>query len=301
MKSKIIVIEDTQEDFESLKKTLPLEEYTLLHAPNGYKGIELIEEEMPDLVILDLVLPDVDGFEVCKRIRQDERFISLPILFYTSSGNLDNKLIGLAVGGSDFLIKGSDSREVNIRIRNLLRSKKMFDDVVKLSVVDALTHVYNRRYFQHRLADELERGRRYNREFCCIIMDIDNFKGINDTYGHPVGDLVLKRIGSLLRRNIRSADVLCRYGGDEFGLLLPETTSHGAFITAERIRTLLEKKDLGKPDNEIKTTLSLGISSLVEGGALGTDELVTQADVALYKAKQEGRNRTKIYGSHMEA
>ncbi|MFH2137823.1 MAG: diguanylate cyclase [Candidatus Omnitrophota bacterium] len=296
MRNRIVVIEDTKEDFEELLKTLTPNEFEVLWADNGYKGLELIEQEMPDMVILDLVLPDVDGFEICKRIRQDERFASLPILFHTSSGNLDNKLLGLALGASDFLIKGSDPRELKVRIKNLLQSKKVFDDVVKLSVVDSLTHVYNRRYFQHRLADEFERGKRYHREFCCVIVDIDNFKQVNDTYGHPTGDLVIKRVATFLRRNIRAADVLCRYGGDEFGLLLPETNTQGAIITAERLRILMAKKDLGKPECSAVLTLSLGISSIVDGGAMDLDELVTQADVALYKAKQAGRNRVKVYG-----
>ncbi|MCK5345279.1 MAG: GGDEF domain-containing protein, partial [Candidatus Heimdallarchaeota archaeon] len=128
------------------------------------------------------------------------------------------------------------------------------------------------------------------------IMDIDKFKEINDTYGHPIGDLVLRRVANLLRRNIRSADVLCRYGGDEFGLLLPETDMQGAYITAERIRHLTEKKDMGMPEHSIKVTLSCGISSLIEAEPMGMDELVTQADVALYKAKQAGRNAVRIYG-----
>ncbi len=296
MKSKILVIEDSQEDFETISQMLSSEEYDLIHESEAGKTISVLEEKNPDLLILDLVLPDSDGFEVCRQVRADERFANLPILFFTAVNNMDNRLIGLQLGASDFLSKGCDSREVSLRVRNLLRSKKIFDEVVKLSVVDSLTHVYNRRYFQHRLLDEFERGKRYNRDFCCVIIDVDYFKQINDTLGHPAGDMVLKRIAGILRRNIRSADVLCRYGGDEFGLLLPETDFAGAGITAERIRSIVAKTDVGKPQYSANVTLSIGISSLLEGGALGMDELVTQADVALYQSKRKGRNRICYYG-----
>lgn len=296
MSSKIFVVEDSKKDAEFLQNTLSKEKYTVIHAPDGKTAFEMLEKTQPDIIILDLLLPDMDGFEICKRLRSEERFLSIPILFYSSSINLDNKLLGLQLGASDFLGKGCDERELLLRLRNLLQYKKQYDEMVKLSVVDSLTHVYNRRYFQHRLMDEFERGRRYDREFCCMIIDVDNFKDVNDGHGHPVGDDVLKNVAAILRRNTRAADVLCRYGGDEFGLLLPETNFPGAFVTAERVRAIVEKTDFSKTDNPVKVTLSFGISSLIEGGALGMDELVTQADVALYQAKRSGRNQISFYG-----
>ena len=296
MASKIFVVEDNNKDLGFLRATLAKEKYTVIHASDGKTALELLEKNQPDIIILDLLLPDMDGFEICKRLRVEERFSSIPILFFTSSMNLDNKLLGLQLGASDFLGKDCNEAELLLRIRNLLRYKKQYDEVVKLSVIDSLTHVYNRRYFHHRLMDEFERGRRYDREFCCVIIDVDHFKTINDTHGHPVGDDVLRHVAAILRRNIRAADVLCRYGGDEFGLLLPETNFPGAFVTAERVRCIVEKTNFSKPDNPIKVTLSFGISSLIEGGVLGMDELVTQADVALYQAKRGGRNQISFYG-----
>jgi len=294
--SKIFVIEDNQKDLDFLKSALEKEKYTVIHAQDAKTAFSLLEKEQPDLVIVDVVLPDSDGFEVCQKLHAEERFINIPLLFLTHAMNIDNKLLGLQLGASDFLAKDCDERELLLRIRNLLRFKKHFDDVIRLSVVDSLTHVYNRRYFQHRLIDEFERGKRYDREFCCMIIDVDHFKEVNDTLGHPVGDRVLKRVSGILRRNIRAADILCRYGGDEFGLLLPETNFQGAFVTAERVRSIVEKTDLGKPEHTVKLTLSCGISSLVEGGAMSMEELVTQADVALYQAKRAGRNQISFYG-----
>ncbi len=296
MTSKILVVEDAQKDFDFLNKALEKEKFNIVRSADGKNLLVLLEKENPDLIVLDLLLPETDGFELCKIIRSEERYMNTPILFFTSSMNLDNKLLGLALGASDFLAKDCDGRELIIKIKNLLYAKKRYDDVLRLSVVDSLTHVYNRRYFQHRLRDEFERGRRYDRDFCCLIIDVDKFKEVNDTLGHPIGDKVLIAIADILRSNIRAADVLCRYGGDEFGLLLPETNFQGAYVTAERVRSKVEKTNLATAENPVFISLSCGISSLVEGGAMGMDELVTQADVALYKAKKAGRNQISFYG-----
>jgi len=296
MTSKILVVEDTQKDFDFLIKTLENEKFIIARSPDGKNFLELMEKENPDLIILDLILPETDGFELCKIIRSEERFLNTPILFFSSSINMDNKLLGLQLGASDFLAKNCDRRELIIKIKNLLNAKRRYDDALRLSVVDSLTHVYNRRYFQHRLRDEFERGRRYDRDLCCLIIDVDKFKEVNDTLGHPMGDKVLKSIADILRSNIRAADVLCRYGGDEFGLLLPETNFQGAYVAAERVWSKVEKTNLIAGENLISISLSCGISSLVEGGAMGMDELITQADVALYKAKRAGRNQISFYG-----
>ncbi|MBU1044652.1 MAG: diguanylate cyclase [Candidatus Omnitrophica bacterium] len=296
MTSKILIVEDTQKDFDSFQQTLVNEKFIIVRSSDGKNLFELMEKENPDLIILDLILPETDGFELCKIIRSEERFLNIPILFFSSSLNMDNKLLGLQLGASDFLSKDCDSRELIIKIKNLLRTKRLYDDVVRLSVVDSLTHVYNRRYFQHRLRDEFERARRYDRDFCCLIIDVDKFKEVNDTLGHPIGDKALKSIADILRSNIRTADILCRYGGDEFGLLLPETNFQRAYVTAERVRSKVEKINLATEEKPVFISLSCGISSLVEGGALGMEELVTQADVALYKAKKAGRNQISFYG-----
>jgi diguanylate cyclase (GGDEF) domain len=296
MKHKILIVEDNLEDFERVQKLVAAENYDISYAPDGASVFPIMEKEIPDLIILDLLLPDVDGFELCKRIRGDERFGHVPLLFYSSAASIDNKLLGLQLGASDFLGKDCDPRELLLRLQNLLRAKVVFDEMVKLSVIDSLTHAYNRRYFQHRLVDEFERGKRYNRDFCCVIVDVDHFKQVNDTFGHPAGDAVLKRVAALLRRHTRSVDVLSRYGGDEFSLLLPETNFQGAYVVAERVRGLIEKTEIGRPEYDIRVTLSIGISSLITGGALGMDELITQADVALYQAKRDGRNKVSFYG-----
>ncbi|MBU0634579.1 MAG: diguanylate cyclase [Candidatus Omnitrophica bacterium] len=301
MKAKILVVEDDKNDFERLKKSLDKEpNYRVTHIDKGELVLPALEKETPDLVILDIYLPGMDGFEICKRIRQNENLASLPILFLTSSGNLDNKLLGLELGASDFLTKGGDERELLLRIKNLLKLKKVYDDLFRLTVIDSLTYIYNRRYFQQRLADEFERGRRYKRDFCGVIVDIDHFKNINDTYGHPVGDKVIKGVASVLRCNMRSTDIICRFGGDEFGLVLLETGYEGAYILMERLRIIVKEKDLGAPQHSIKVTFSCGISSFLDGGSMVVDEMIAQADVALYQSKRLGRDQTNIWGRKVD-
>ncbi len=302
MKDRILVIEDEELDFQVLKDILQPEGFLVFHAKSGVEGLMMVEKISPDVLVLDLVLPDIDGFEVCRRVRQDERRLGMPVLFLSSSANLDNKLLGLQLGASDFLMKGCDPREIVFRIKNLLQHKRLFDEVFRQSVVDGLTHSYNRRFFQHRLIDEFERGRRYKRSFCCAIIDVDNFKEINDHYGHPVGDVVLKHVARSLRRNCRTTDIVCRYGGDEFGVLLPETSIEGAYVITERFREVIANKSISVGGEKFNITVSCGISSVNSGTrALDVDELVTQADVALYTSKRQGRNRTRVYGVSPDA
>jgi len=295
VKSKILIVEDSASDLEALKNKLKNEPYELVHAPDGKTAFSLLEKEKPDLVILDVLLPDIDGFEICRRIRKNEQYVSLPVLFHTTVRTTDEKLIGLEMGASDFLNKNSDERELLVRVRNLLHTKKAIDEYVKISVIDGLTKIYNKVYFEHRINDEFERGKRYKRQFCCTIIDVDFFKKVNDSFGYVTGDGVLKKLAQLVRGNIRGADIVCRLGGDEFGWLLPETTIDDAYLAAERLRQFIITSEVGHADNNVSLTISCGITSFEQANG-GTQELLQQADEALKKAKRQGRNQTRVFG-----
>ncbi len=301
MEYKILVVEDNANDLEALKRKLKNEPYEIIHAPDGKTAFSLLEKEKPDLVILDVLLPDTDGFEICRRIRKSEQHISLPILFHTTVNTTDEKLIGLEMGASDFLNKNSDERELIVRIRNLLNLKKTIDAQIKFSVIDSLTAVYNKTYFQHRIGDEFARGRRYKRNFCCAIIDIDYFKQVNDLFGYVTGDMVLKRLAAVFRQNIRGADILCRYGGDEFGWLLPETEMDDAYLAAERLRQFVVTSELGKEECRVSLTISCGLSCLHDVSANGIEEIFANAVSALNKAKSKGRNQTRVYEKEKES
>ncbi|MBU1044653.1 MAG: diguanylate cyclase [Candidatus Omnitrophica bacterium] len=300
MEHKILVVEDNTNDLETLKNKLKNEPYELIHAPDGKSAFLLLEREKPDLIILDVLLPDTDGFEICRRIRKSEQHVSLPILFHTTVNTTDEKLIGLEMGASDFLNKNSDERELIVRIRNLLNLKKTIDNQIKFSVIDSLTTVYNKTYFHHRISDELARGRRYKRNFCCAIIDVDYFKQVNDLFGYVTGDMVLKKLAAIFLQNIRGADILCRYGGDEFAWLLPETEMDDAYLAVERMRQFVVTSELGKDECRVSLTISCGLSCLEDVCANKAEEIFANALNALNKAKAQGRNQTRVYGKEKE-
>jgi len=294
MKIKILAVEDTLTDVIFLKKTLESEPYDISYAENGRDALALIERDTPDLVILDIVLPDIDGFEVCKRIRSNDRFVSLPILFYSAIKTVDEKLLGLEMGASDFLPKSADSRELLVRIRNLLRAKKKIDAAINSSFYDSLTNVYSSQYFQHRLYDECVRSRRYKRDFSCMMLDVDNFKVVNNTFGFHTGDRILKKIAELVIQNIRGADEVCRFKEDEFAVILPETDLRGAYAVAERVRQYMAMSDTLRNECTIGLTVSCGVSYF-SNEVKDMNDLVGQASDALKQAKDEGRNTTRFY------
>jgi len=294
MAYRIFIVEDNPADFAFLKQTLLDAAYEITSAQTGESALVMLGREHPDLVIMDILLPDIDGFEVCRRIRENEQFVNLPVLFYTTISTLDEKLLALEMGAADFLTKSTDRRELLVRIAGLLQAKKKIEKQLRLSFIDGLTEVYNRRYFQHRLSDEYERSSRYKRDFSCAIIDIDRFKQINDTYGHPAGDEVLKKIARQVRRYVRNADIVCRYGGDEFGVLFPETDLRGAFLALERVRERLADLNITQGLDTVAVSVSCGVSAYGPQ-AQGIDAIIAQADSALYAAKRQGRNQTQMF------
>ena len=294
MRNKVLIVEDDRNDLELLTKKLKDEPYELFIAETGEKALAVLEEQNIDLVILDILLPDIDGFEICKRIRKSEKHANVPVLFHTTVRTIDEKLIGLELGASDFLNKNSDEREILLRIKNLLLAKKAIDAIVKCSVVDGLTKVYNKIYFQHRIDDEIKRSTRYKREFCFAIVDIDNFKQMNDKLGYIAGDRILKKVAETIDGNIRGADILCRWGGDEFGWLLPETSLDDSYLAVERLRNFVVTTDFGQSNDGISLTVSCGLSCFSNAQS-GVKEILCQAGEALKIAKDEGRNQTRVY------
>ncbi len=294
MSNKILVVEDTLTDIMFLKKILEKEGFEVTYSENGKDALLALEKNTPDLVILDIVLPDIDGFEVCKRIRNNDRFISLPVLFYSAIKTIDDKLLGLEMGASDFLPKSTGERELIIRIKNLLKSKAKIDAAISTSFVDPITNVYSLQYFEHRIQDECVRSRRYKRDLSCIIIDADNFNNINNTFGTQTGNRVLKKVAEIVSHNIRSADEVCRYKEDEFTILLPETDLRSAYAVAERVRQYMAISDDIRKECTVDLTISCGVSYF-SNDVKDKNELVSQANQALAQAKKGGGNQTRFY------
>lgn len=279
-----------------------------LSAKDGNAGIELFKAHRPDLVLLDVIMPGMGGYEVAKRIRQLERDGEwTPIIFLTARTSEEDLEEGIAAGGDDYLVKPVSELVLTAKVRAMQRIAQMryslvvltrrLDDanreLTRLSAMDGLTGIANRRHFDEFLAREWARGVRTAAPISLLMCDVDYFKHYNDIYGHQAGDECLKMVAAVLAHGVRRpADMSARYGGEEFAVVLPDTDAKGAAMVAEQIRRDLEGRRVPHGGSGFGfVTLSIGVATLVAERGHGTPEnLVSAADKALYAAKQQGRN-----------
>jgi len=308
-RAKVLVVDDSKTQLDWLVEVLAREGYEVVAAMDGKDAIRKVRTEAPDLVLLDKVLPDMDGLEVLRIIKKlpDERLIPFVIILSVKA-DLDSKVTGLRIGADDFLAKPFAEAELLARCAAMLRIKSLQDQLRRVqkeleerSVTDGLTGLKNRRFLDERLAEELKRAQRYSDPVSLIMIDLDHFKNVNDRYGHPAGDAVLRGAAQLIRSSIRDPDICARYGGEEFAVILPKTHLSGALVVAERIwRELGAKKHVlaggaqGAPV-EVQVTASIGISFYPAKDITSPELLVRFADEALYQAKNAGRNTICLY------
>ena len=276
-------------------------------AADGISGLKVLIEDYPqiDLVLCDLEMPGIDGFKFLDiKHKTKPEFDEIPVIMLTSRGEIEKRIMGLDLGASDYLVKPFDDGELLARVRVQLKIKHLQDqlrrnnlDLERLSNTDVLTSLYNRRHFMDLFEKEYERAARYDVPLAFVMIDIDFFKKINDKLGHQVGDQILCQVASILQRGLRTGDVVGRYGGEEFALLLPQTTLEGGVAAAERYRRLVENL---KPHPDASVTISLGVSWNRFSGIRTVDDLIRTADSALYAAKDQGRNLTVKYASPAE-
>ena len=296
MPHTVLAIDDSPDVHRLLDVRLKLEGLILHHALDAEAGLAMAREVRPDLILLDVDLPTLTGFEVCQRLKVDPATAQIPIIFLTGATEVHTKVQGFDLGAVDYVTKPFEPAELRARVRAALRTKRYHDLLAARSNVDGLTGVWNRSYFNQRMGDEVSAAVLYGRTVSLIMLDVDNFKSLNDSYGHPFGDRVLEDLGELLHTLLRTTDAPCRYGGEEFALILSETNEAGAQISAERLRERLAECPFRPGDKHVKVTASLGIacSSLFEPKELTVSRMVTVADDALYRAKAEGRNRVCV-------
>jgi diguanylate cyclase (GGDEF)-like protein len=264
------------------------DEPVVLHfAATGDDGLAKAQVIVPDLILLDVDMPDPNGFEVCRRLKLNEMLHSIPVIFLTGAGSTEEIIRGLELGAIDYVTKPFDPAELRARVRAALRMKFMIDLLAKKAQIDALTGLWNRRYFDQRLDAEISLANRTGRPLAVIMLDLDHFKSVNDQYGHPMGDEVLRRIGHLLVESVRTEDVVCRYGGEEFAIIVPNAAG-GVSELAERLRKRIESEPFVFAGTSSKITSSFGVASRTTKIA---PSIVQEADEALYRAKQGGRNR----------
>lgn len=302
---RILVVDDHPDNVEIIDARLSSRGYLIESASNGQEALEKVYQDPPHLILLDVMMPLMDGFEVSRRIRGDSTLPYIPIILVTARGETQDKVEGLDAGADDYLTKPINFPELEARVRSMLRIKKLQDELDRqnreleqvnerlrrLSITDGLTGLFNHRHVHELLHEEHERIKRSGEYLAVAMLDLDRFKQLNDTHGHPTGDLVLAETARILRENAREIDMIGRYGGEEFIAILPGAAEEEAEGFAERVRCAVEGFVYRDDGKEIRMTVSAGVASGREGDYDAPDELIKRADKALYAAKEGGRNR----------
>jgi diguanylate cyclase (GGDEF)-like protein len=274
--------------------------YEIVEFATGEEGRAALLTIEWDLAILDRRLPDMDGVDLCQELKSNPAFKSRYVIMLTGEDEQEDKVQGLDLGADDYITKPFQYPELLARIRaakRIVDLQKELRETNKrlelLSITDGLTKLYNHRHFQDELARAFEESARYERPLSLAIIDLDFFKKVNDTYGHAVGDEVLKAVAQMFQESIRSTDLAARYGGEEFGVMMPETDMDDAIAFAEKIRSLIETTSIDTQAGSISVTVSIGVSTIPHPKIHSAKELIVSADKALYRAKKGGRNQVQ--------
>jgi diguanylate cyclase (GGDEF)-like protein len=296
--SKILVVDDDVFSANLIDSCLRSAGFMSSYCCDSSKALDTIAAELPDLIVMDVVMPGIDGFDLCRRVRVHPAMQLTPIIFVTRRGDVEQRVAGLEAGGNDYIAKPFEPQELVARVRSHLQRLAALRD---MAIRDGLTRCYNHKYFKMRLAQEITRCRRYKNELALALLDVDHFKRINDAHGHPAGDSVLSHLGSLVLASVRSTDVVARYGGDEFGMLFVEAGTKEANAISARLleRIALHNQQMPHQDESgatrtlvIPVTVSVGVTGLAPDDTM--ESLIKRADVALYEAKASGRNQVRI-------
>jgi diguanylate cyclase (GGDEF)-like protein len=303
--TRILVVDDVPDNVEILDARLSSRGYAIVTAANGEEALERVQEEPPHLILLDVMMPGLDGHQVARRIKDDETLPFIPIILVTALNEAEDVVQGLESGADDYISKPYNFRELEARVRAMLRIKFLQDELdqknrelelankrlKKLSITDGLTELFNHRHVHQLLHDEFERSARTGEAIAVAMMDLDRFKSINDTYGHPTGDVVLYETARIIKETAREIDMPGRYGGEEFIAILPGTGEEAAEHFAERVRQAVEGHVFRDGATEIRMTVSCGVASFPAPGVDEPEALLKAADEALYQAKHGGRNQ----------
>lgn len=281
-----------------------------LEAEDGAQGLKTLTEigNGVDVVVCDINMPVMDGYNFLRMARANGDLKNIPIIMVTAEADVSEVVKAFDMGASDYITKPFNPPILKARLNNMLRIKKLQDQLMMqkdlmevMATTDPLTQIPNVRYFGKWLDTELARSVRYGNDLAIIMIDIDHFKRINDTYGHPQGDTVLREMAGVLVDDLRKIDVVARYGGEEFIIALPQTNCVGALIAAQRLRERVEKHQFKGFTNPVSITISLGLCCLADCSEPDPQKMIDEADQALYRAKRSGRNRVELAGSCRKA
>ncbi len=292
---RLLVVDDQPINIQTLYQTFS-EDHQVLMATSGIAALQVCENKLPDLILLDVMMPDMDGYELCRRLKDDARLRDIPVVFVTARNDEAAETLALDVGAVDFISKPINTRIVRARVKTHLALKSQRDLLRSLAYIDGLTSVFNRRLFDERLVMEWDRSARNGAVLSVILIDVDHFKRYNDHYGHLEGDTCLRAVARALKDNVRRpADLVARYGGEEFGCILPETDLPGALQLADRLRQAVAEQQILHADSPVNAcvTISLGVASIYGPHEKHDPQtLLATADTMLYQSKSDGRNRT---------
>jgi diguanylate cyclase (GGDEF)-like protein len=317
--SGIVIVDDIPDNLRLLVGILREHGHRVRPAPSALRALATIDKEPPDLILLDIMMPEMDGFEVCNRLKASPRTRDIPVIFLSALNEVFDKVRAFTCGGVDYISKPFQAEEVLARVNTHLTIRtqqlalagqneelRKMNEVISrqarqlelIATRDALTDIPNRRHFLERLAEEERRFARNSCTFALILLDIDHFKTVNDTHGHACGDLVLQNVARTLERFRRTQDVVARWGGEEFICLLPETGRDGALHVAEKLRHEVENLEHLYGDRRVQVSITLGVSLF--DGSVSSQESINRADNALYEGKRRGRNRVVVAGETRE-
>ncbi|MDA8088605.1 MAG: diguanylate cyclase [Nitrospiraceae bacterium] len=320
---KILIADDIPANIKMIGEMLK-GSYEVLVATNGERAIKLACECMPDLVLMDVMMPEVDGITACKRLKAVRETADIPVIFITASNEEEDIVKGFAAGGMDYITKPFNPTELHARIRthleirnsrerlkkyskelesinNELNEKNILlggalEQITLLARTDQLTSLWNRNYMIEKCREEEVRFKRNKRPFCFILCDIDHFKKFNDTYGHECGDNVLRTVAGVMKGSVRDGDIVSRWGGEEFLMLLPETAVPDAAGIAERMRSQIAAYAMDYSNMPLKVTMTFGVAAYDEASGIGGS--IKNADLALYEGKNSGRDRVVSFNLH---
>lgn len=306
---RILVVDDDPETARLLRGWYEGQPFEVFAATDGEEGVARAGALGPDLIVLDVNMPRLDGFAAARRLKENPATASIPVILLTARRDTDDKVRGFAAGCDDYVTKPFAFEEMDARVRAMLRKRELYMELEvtnrelqsanrqmqELLVVDEKTGLANFREFQRRLREEWLRAERYRTPLSLIMLDLDDFKAINDTWGHPAGDRVLREFATLVAGGARATDLAARYGGEEFGMILPHTEGDLARRVAERIRVAVEDFEFLEAEAPVRVTVSAGVATWpVDPRVESVEDLVAAADRALYRAKQAGKNRVMI-------
>ena len=304
-KKRILVVDDHEDNVELLRARLEARGYDVFGANDGQAALDQVEHVLPDLILLDVMMPKMDGMEVVRRLKANPNLPFIPVIMQTALDSTENKVEGLDAGADDYITKPINFAELEARVNSLLRIKKLQSDLAsreselsdlndklrRISLTDGLTDIDNRRSLEDRLHEMWQHSVRLHEPIALIMCDIDKFKSVNDNFGHQAGDAVLKEVAQLLKGTAREIDRVGRYGGEEFLLILPGTVLDAAVTFADRLREKVDAHTFTYPGGTLKRTISCGVAASPHPRVKDQEALLRAADDALYVAKETGRNR----------